>query len=171
MYAIRRARLRELPQLCALEQLAGERFREVGLAHVADAEPRSVVELTGACEAGRLFVVDDGSEPVGFALVEWVDGLPHLAEISVAMDHGRRGLGRRLVEFVCAWARALGHDAVTLSTFRDVPWNGPFYRRLGFEALDPDSVGPGLARIREEEQAHGLDPASRDLMRRELADP
>ena len=30
------------------------------------------------------------------------------------------------------WAAAHGYDQLTLATYRDVPWNGPFYASEGF---------------------------------------
>lgn len=48
-------------------------------------------------------------------------------------EHGRRGIGGALVGSVCDWARASGIASVTLTTYREIPWNEPFYRRLGFE--------------------------------------
>ena len=33
------------------------------------------------------------------------------------------------------WSAARGLPSVTLGTFRDVGWNGPFYEKLGFEFL------------------------------------
>jgi GNAT superfamily N-acetyltransferase len=115
--------------------------------------------------------VDDGREPVGFVLLELVDQGLHLSELSVAPDHGRRGLGRRLVEFVCEWGRVQGFDALTLTTYRDVAWNGPFYQRLGFRVIPEASLGEGLRALRRAEAAQGLDPEIRDVMRRELFGP
>ena len=69
---------------------------------------------------------------------------------------------------VCAWAREHGHTAVTLSTFRDVPWNGPFYRRHGFADLPPAAWTPGMRAIREHEARHGLRTDVRVFMRRDL---
>jgi hypothetical protein len=51
---------------------------------------------------------------------------------------------------------------VTLTTFRDVPWNAPYYERLGFQAIADNS--PGLAEIMREEASRGLDPATRVAM-------
>ena len=53
------------------------------------------------------------------------------------------------------WARDTGLAAVTLTTFRDVPWNAPFYRRAGFTVVDDPP--PGLAELRAAERAEGLD--------------
>lgn len=168
MYAIRQARSRELPRLVAIEHQAAELFRDVGLPDVADMDAHPVEELEEARAAGRLFVVDDGFEPVGFALLTQVDGLPHLHELAVDPDHGRRGLGRRLVEYACEAARQQGFAAITLCTFRDVPFNGPFYARLGFRPVPEASLTPGLVRLRRKEAEDGLDVSKRDVMRRVL---
>lgn len=74
--------------------------------------------------------------PVGFALVEMLTGNePHLEEIDVHPAHGRRGVGSALVRTVCEWATRSGFRDITLTTFRDVAWNMPFYARLGFAEL------------------------------------
>ena len=52
-------------------------------------------------------------------------------------------------------ARAQGLDRLSLCTYRDVPWNGPFYRGLGFTEIDrPRAV---QQRLRDKEHELGLD--------------
>ena len=46
------------------------------------------------------------SQVLGFALARLIDGEPHLEEIDVHPDHGRRGIGAALVRTVIEWARA-----------------------------------------------------------------
>ena len=47
----------------------------------------------------------------------------------------------------------LGYDRLSLTTYRDLPWNGPFYARLGFvEAAHPE---PFELHRREHEQRSG----------------
>ncbi|RUQ46321.1 GNAT family N-acetyltransferase, partial [Corynebacterium pseudodiphtheriticum] len=50
--------------------------------------------------------------------------------------------------------------AVTLTTFKHVPWNAPFYTRLGFKP----ETDPRLAQILADEYAHGFEPGSRCAM-------
>jgi GNAT superfamily N-acetyltransferase len=171
VYALRAARPRDLPTLRAVETAAVRLFAEVGLAKIAEDEPTDPDVLEAARAAGRLWVADREGEAVGFALVELLDGTPHLLELDVAPDHARHGLGTRLVHFVAAWARRRGHDALTLTTFRDVPWNGPFYEKLGFCALDEAALPPGLAARRARERALGIDVAPRVAMRLPLGPP
>jgi GNAT superfamily N-acetyltransferase len=94
--------------------------------------------------------------------------MPHLEELAVHPAHQRRGLGARLVAAVVGWARARGAAALTLSTFRDVPWNAPFYARIGFRALDPAQLPATLAALVERERAHGLPVEQRVVMRLDL---
>jgi hypothetical protein len=57
---------------------------------------------------------------------------------------------------------------VTLTTFRDVPWNRPWYERLGFRVLGEDELGPELRARRDEEEHLGLPAALRVCMRRDV---
>ena len=96
-----------------------------------------------------------GDPAVGFVSVELVDGEALIAQLSVLPELGRLGIGRSLLDEAIRWALGQGLTGVTLTTFRDVPWNAPFYVRVGFvEVVDLD---PGLAAIREDEREKGLD--------------
>lgn len=93
---------------------------------------------------------------MGFACVDVLDGAAHLWQLSVHPSAARRGIGTALVEGVCDWARSHGYPAVTLTTFRDVPWNAPFYSRLGFDVLT-GRLPPGLQAVRDHERDLGDD--------------
>jgi GNAT superfamily N-acetyltransferase len=112
--------------------------------------------------------VDQAGDVVGFAFVDLVDAAAHLCEMDVAPDHARQGIGTALVEAIAAWAAARGLTALTLTTFARLPWNAPFYEKLGFRTLPAGEITSGLARIRASEAAAGLDPDERVVMRREL---
>lgn len=159
----------DAPALQVIELLAGERFREVGLGDVADNEPASVDALAAYATAGRGWVaVDDTGEPVGYVVVDEVDGNAHVEQVSVRPDHQGAGIGRALLDRVRTWAVHRGRSAITLTTFAEVPWNGPLYRHLGFRVLTESEIGPELRAICAEETAHGLDPAMRVCMRLDI---
>jgi GNAT superfamily N-acetyltransferase len=80
------------------------------------------------------------SGPVGFVHVLEIDGHAHLEQLSVLPSFGRRGIGRRLVQAALSEARRRGHQTITLRTYRDVPWNAPFYASCGFTVTEPDSA-------------------------------
>ena len=69
-----------------------------------------------------------------------------------------------MIEVVITWARQERVPAVTLSTFRDVPWNAPYYAKLGFQALADEALAPDLRAIRTHEAEAGLDISRRLCM-------
>lgn len=164
---IRAARPDDLPALREVERAAGAMFRDVGMAAVADDEPPPVAELAAFQRDARAWVATNlADEPVGYLLAEVVDGNAHIAQVSVHPSHARRGLGRAMIDAVASWADERGLAALTLTTFADVPWNAPYYGRLGFHVLTDDEMGGGLRRIREHEAARGLTLWPRVAMRR-----
>lgn len=119
--------------------------------------------------AGLLWVASTEAVPVGFAQVKLLEsGSAHLDELDVHPEHGRRGLGRRLVTAVCEWAAGERLPQVTLSTFRDVPWNMPFYASLGFAVVAPPERSDAMRAIVADETRRGLNPDRRVIMRRAL---
>lgn len=121
--------------------------------------------LAAAQKGGLLWVALVDDHPVGFALVRMLsEAEPHLEELDVLRSYGRRGIGSALVRAVCSWASSAGYMQLTLTTFRAVPWNMPFYAALGFEELSPGDVGPALSTAIDGEAARGLSPSVRVAM-------
>ena len=146
----------DLPELVRVDQAATELFRTVGLDLPGD-DPAEVLR-----DAREVLVT--GRPPVGFAALEAADGRAHLAEIAVLPEHGRRGLGTALLTAALDWARRAGYPAITLTTFRSVPFNGPWYLASGFVELPEAEWGPELRRIRAAEEAAGIAVAPRMAM-------
>ena len=166
---IRAARSDELETLREIERAAGSIFRELGMEAIADDEPPSTATLAVLQAAGRAWVgTDDADEPVAYLLVRVIDASAHIEQVSVHPRAARQGLGRALVETAAAWARHHGLKALTLTTYRDVPWNRPYYERLGFQIVDDAHITPGLRRLRAQEAAAGLDRWPRVVMQRSL---
>lgn len=169
-YVIRPVRVEELPQVKAIEQAAAQLFRTTHHAWIADDEGMSLERLAHWFTNGRIWVaVDDKDEPVGFAIAHEVDGTAYLHELDVHPQHGRQGLGARLIDTVVTWARENDYPAVTLATCTHIPWNAPYYTRLGFRILAEAELGPGLQEIRDHEIAGGWSPAERVCMMRSIA--
>lgn len=135
------------------------------MGEIADSPVTEWAQLQAAHDDGRLWIAaDDHDRPVGFALVILIEDQPHLDELSVHPDHGRRGLGRQLVDAVQSWTERTGYTRLTLSTFSTVPWNGPFYARMGFVAMNPGNLDPALSDLRLREKARGLPIEDRVIM-------
>ena len=158
---IRAGRADELEALRDIEVSAGEGFAAIGMREIAEDEPPAVVTLLEFQRDGRLWVWGDPA--VAYLIAEWVDGCLHIEQVSVHADQTGQGIGRQLIEHVAVWAGT----PLTLTTFADVPWNAPYYERLGFRRLAEDELTDGLRRIRAEEIARGLDRWPRVAMRRE----
>jgi len=157
---IRPAAAEELATLADLEDRADTVFRVAGYGDLPAATQSHE-------ERDPLVVMVAGRPPVGFIRVDEVDGMAHIEQLSVLPGEQRQGLGTSLVEAACTWAAAHGYPAITMLTFRDVPWNAPLFAKLGFAAVD--SLTPGLSEARHWERAIGLDAIGpRVALRREL---
>jgi GNAT superfamily N-acetyltransferase len=168
-YGIRLARPGEVSRLREIEDEAGTIFSGLGLIDEALDVSFPLDDLVRLVAMGRVWVAHGEDDlPVGMLIASVREGVVYVEELDVLPAHGRRRLGTRLLEWVCAWAKARGYPAVTLSTFRDVPWNGPFYRKHGFRDLRSEEWTPGMRAIREREARHGLSVEARVFMRREL---
>jgi ribosomal protein S18 acetylase RimI-like enzyme len=167
-YAIVRARPGDVAHLPAIERAASTLLR----GHAPPAVLEEVFdeqELRDAQVRGRLWVALDGDVPVGFALVDLLaPDLPHLEEIDVLPAHGQRGIGAALIREVCAWAASEGYAELTLTTYRDLPWNMPFYARLGFVEVPEAERRPEVEAVFRAETARGFDSARREVMQRAL---
>jgi GNAT superfamily N-acetyltransferase len=165
-YQITLASPRDLPLLASIE-LAAARL-------LAGHAPESVLSVATSQEAfersqrrGHLWVALLDDVPVGFAHIKILEPTAaHLDEIDVHPEHGRRGIGTRLVTAVCDWAARLKYRSVTLATFRDVRWNMPFYAKLGFEVVPQENLTPALRLVVADEARRGLDTTRRVVMRR-----
>ncbi|MEU5860670.1 MULTISPECIES: GNAT family N-acetyltransferase [unclassified Nonomuraea] len=149
----------ELPGLISVELAADKLFEQAGIVF-----PPGTTMVEDVDDPASVLV--EGDPPAGFALIGWVDGNLHLDQLAVHPDNMRQGVGGRLVEAVADHARAVGAPAVTLTTFRDVPWNAPWYERHGFAVLPESEWGPELRELVEHERELGIEVAPRVVMRR-----
>lgn len=169
-YRIRQARPDELHLLAEIDVAADRRFD--GTAHaaaIATYAPVQVDDLAAMQDAWRLWVATDtDGMPVAFAHTA-VDTptVLHLAQVSVHPDHAGNRLTRRILDGLTRYHRGRGIGEITLTTFRDVPWNAPYYARLGFtEIPDVDAdADPHLGPRLIDQVAHGLPRESRVAMR------
>ncbi|MCE1117137.1 MULTISPECIES: GNAT family N-acetyltransferase [Pseudomonas] len=149
----------DLPLLPTIERSAAQAFRQYPtLAWLADSEVMDEAAHAAFAGAGTSWVaVDAEDRPLGFLCATRVDAVLHIDELSVRQDAQGQGLGRQLLDRAVGVARQLGLQAVTLTTFGEVPWNGPFYQRYGFERLGDGALDQRLRAILAAERAHGLE--------------
>lgn len=166
---IRLAQPSDVDAMREIEQAAGRLFAEIGMDEIAADEPPSRAMLLEYIHEGRAWIVEIAGTRAGYALADIVDGRGHVEQVSVDPDYGRQGIGRDLIETIGQWARGRGLEALTLCTFRDVSWNGPYYERLGFRPLQDAELTPGLRALRAHERELGLDVTARQAMRLDLS--
>ncbi|WP_330286901.1 GNAT family N-acetyltransferase [Streptomyces sp. NBC_00576] len=165
---IRPATPAELPALRAVERAAGSPFRAFGMAEIADDEPPALDLLERYRRAGHAWIAaaTDDDRPLAYLIAEPVDGALHIEQVSVHPDFAHRRIGEALLAYAADRARDEGLAHLTLTTFAEVPWNAPYYARLGFRTLDEAELTPGLRKIRATEAEQGLDRWPRVCMRR-----
>lgn len=168
-FTIRPAVDDDIPVMRDLERNAAQAFRKIGYDFCADGEVRDAAEHKRGMNDGAVFIAEtNADEAMGFILLWPLDGHAHIAEVSVATRFQKLGLGRALVEKGEAWASAAGFEAITLTTFRDVAWNAPFYRSLAYDEYTPSPDDADLAAVIDTETELGFDAKPRIVMKKHL---
>jgi GNAT superfamily N-acetyltransferase len=160
---LRTATVDDIPRLCAISCSATKKFSSIlELADLADdqEEPLTIQQWLAL---GNIYLVEAKDLPVGFIAAHPLDNTIYIAEIAVHEDNQSKGLGEMLLKAVCRWAveRATFEGStkarVSLTTYPDVPWNGPWYQKFGFLETDASEVGPWhLERMTKDENEKRL---------------
>ncbi len=165
---IRLARADDAPAMPAIERAAGAMFARIeGLEGIGrDSVP--VDRLRRYIARGHCLIAAAGETLVGFIVTEPFGRELHIYEFSVHPDWQGCGVGTAMLHACIIDARNGGFAAITLTTFGEVPWNAPFYRRMGFRDLTDTADHPRLAEELNKEYGHGMPPGSRVAMIRPL---
>ena len=156
-YSIRLAREEDADYLPAIELAAGQLFKTIeGLAGVAGMHAIPAEQQRRMIRKGHCLVAASDGRLVGFLSTEPERRELAIREFSIHPDYQRQGIGAVLLRAIEIDARNGGFDALTLTTFSDVPWNGPFYARHGYETVQDLTAHPRLAAEIEQEVRHGL---------------
>jgi GNAT superfamily N-acetyltransferase len=145
----------------AIERAAAVAFADdPDLAGIDPDDTWDVPDLERLIRRGHSLVAHVGEALAGFLVAQPFSRELHIWEMDVAPAFQRRGIGAGLVRAAQIDARNTGFRALTLTTFRDLPWNAPFYARLGFEEVTALDAHPRLAGELANEVDDGL-PADR----------
>lgn len=163
---IRPAEAKDAPLLPAVEHSAAQAFLQLSdLAWLATGDTQSAEDHLGYIERGLEWVaVDSADLPIAFLNGNLTERTFHIHEVSVKSSHQGKGIGRALISMVKQWAIASGCSSITLTTFRNVPWNEIFYRSLGFRTLDSSELTASLRDIMNKEAESGLSIKDRCAM-------
>ena len=154
----------DIPLLQDLQVRAGILFRAIGMRSVADNPPTREETFGEAIAADLLHVAEQHEQCVGFTLALTHGAACHLEQMSVDPASHRQGIGAALLRNLIEVARSRGIARVTLSTFKHVAWNGPYYERYGFRYLTDSELTTPLIEVRRDEAAAGLDLSTRGIM-------
>ncbi|WP_338804886.1 GNAT family N-acetyltransferase [Xenorhabdus griffiniae] len=168
--SIRLTQKSDVSQLPAIERSAAKLFRFIPeLAWIADGHVQTEQQHLDYIAQGNSWVaLNEDALPVGFILAKPLDDGLHIMELSVHENWQRKGIGKALIEKVIQVAEQRHLNAVTLTTFRYVNWNAPFYHKLGFEILESQQLSESLQQIRQSEIDYGFAEEQRCAMRRLL---
>lgn len=167
-YYLRLSGTEDVPDLCRISAEARLRYRTFpSLAHIAEAPALPPARL----EACRVVVaLDSESQKIlGFVAMRLLDGLVYLDNISVDPSASGVGIGAKLLSAVIEHAECLGVQAVSLTTFREPLWNGPWFRKHGFLTMPAADIGEGLKQVMAR-QWLTLDATTRETLWRVLCD-
>lgn len=155
--SIRLTTIEDVRLLPGVEYSAGERFRDIPhLAWIADDDVMTTETHLKSVKEGTSWVAEVDHQVVGFVCAESAAQDLHIWELAVRREWQAKGLGRKLMSTVLDHARRNRFKSVTLTTFREVPWNEPFYRSLGFEVLENEKMDSRLKQILADEVQHGI---------------
>ncbi|MEC8861150.1 MAG: GNAT family N-acetyltransferase [Pseudomonadota bacterium] len=163
---LRPANTGDLPTLIEIDDLASQLFFDAGLSFNLDENHPFVIaeaaRWSQSIEQGlaQVALTAQGTV-VGFATCRYVDNQHYLDQLSVHPQSMRAGIGSRLLDAVIVWS---GSNPLWLTTYSHLPWNGPYYKRKGFAAIDDAQCGPELLGILDEQRAVLPDPQQRIAM-------
>jgi len=165
---IRQASPDEIDEMVSIDVDACTLFDELGLdANLTPDHPYSVAEracwMRCAREGNAFLAGHVGAPPVGLLVMDRVDGVPYLEQLSIRRGAMGRGLGRRLLEHAIGWT---GREPLWLTTYTHIPWNRPFYERHGFLTIPGAACPPGVAAMLDDQRRALPDPHRRIAMRR-----
>ena len=166
---IRKAKLADLPALAEIERDADKLFLQTDMPEIGAAEPTDSAALAALLDEGAFWVAELDGAPVGFLAAGTRDGQYIILQISVARAGQGRGVGARLMETAIAHGRATGAPDVILTTFRDIPWNAPWYASFGFVEIAGGERSQVVRDMQAHEAAHGLDMSRRCALRAVLS--
>lgn len=173
--SIRRAAPAELPLVVSIDDDAAALYARAGFPlDIGPDHPFARAEQRrwqASLDAGAVFFAEsagsDAAAALGVLVMGRVDGAPYLDQLAVRTSAMRRGVGRRLVEHAITWAgrEEPGHP-LWLTTYGHLPWNRPFYERLGFVPVAPVDCPPELTAVLDEQRRYLPAPDQRIAMRR-----
>ncbi len=168
-WTLRLARPEDAEAMPSIERAAGALFdSDDELVGKAGQHTIAIDRLRAYIAKGHSLVAHADDRVVGFLLSQPFGRELHIWEMDVLPDFQRGGIGTGLLNACLIDARNSGCSAITLTTFRDIAWNGPFFARANFEEVVALDAHPRLAGELAVEADHGVPMERRCAMIRFL---
>ena len=164
-WSLRLARREDAAHLPGIERSASALFAQnAALAGLNFSEVLSAAQHEALIAKGHCLVSYAEEQIAGFLAAEPHRRELHIREMSVHADYQQMGIGAGLLRACMIDARNSGFSALTLTTFRDIPWNAAFYARLGFAEISDLAAHPRLAGELAREEKAGMPRSLRCAM-------
>lgn len=155
--------------LPGIERSASRVFADIGMDDVAGAAVAEAEAWEPHCESEGLWVsVDEQDRPFGFLASGRLDEALFVYQLAVDYEHQRQGIGRALLRRAESAAHIMGLHEVLLTTFCDVPFNGPYYERQGYMTVKDADLPNALAPVMDAERERWNAPGRRRCAMRKL---
>lgn len=161
---IRPAIAGDVSTIIDIEKRGGLKFADIGMEWVAERPSSNRAEIEEAVRAKSIFVAEEASTLLGFIYLGMVDDHGHILEVSVDYKMQGKGIGGKLMQKAELWAKHHDFHALSLTTFKHVPFNGPWYQSQGFTEIDPGASYPELDDIIKSERRSDLNQSERIAM-------
>ncbi|MGO4594857.1 GNAT family N-acetyltransferase [Leifsonia sp. 2TAF2] len=142
----RKATVDDVQEVIAIKRAAAALYAQVDLPLQVD-EDRAVRHWAAAVESAETYVWEIDGRVTAYLVLTEVDGALHIEQVSVHPDFAGKRIGAQLIQFADQLARERGAGWLTLTTFESVPWNAPYYTRLGFVVVPESEWTPGIAEL------------------------
>ena len=167
MVTIRAGRRKDFPRLAETELDAFVVWAEAcGVTQEPVSAP--VFLLEQSLHEELLLVAEEAGRVVGFTLGLNEGGTLYIVEVDVERAAQGKGAGTALIFAMLDRGRERGFAEAALTTDRYVPFNAPFYTRLGFRILEAAETPAFLRRRLKAQIDSGLDPERRVAMLKSL---
>ncbi|UTW55276.1 GNAT family N-acetyltransferase [Kordiimonas sp. SCSIO 12610] len=165
---IRLAIYDDIPRIIEIEQHGGRKFSDIGMEWVTERPSSNSRDITEGINAKSIFVAVNDHTLAGFIHLGMVDNHGHIFEVSVDYELQGKGVGKLLMNSAEEWAKHHNFNAISLTTFKHVAFNGPWYQSLGYIETDPDDKLPELKAIIDSERTSDLNKSERIAMIKSL---
>jgi GNAT superfamily N-acetyltransferase len=143
---IRLATSEDFEGITKAELSAGELFRGTHM-EWAVGETTDRERLCEALGTDFLWVAAVNGAVAGFLMGGTCDENFHIYEAATHQRYRGQKIGAKLIETALANAASKNIKAATLTTDRTLPWNAPYYYKLGFQLMNHDKLTKQLALI------------------------